>query len=175
MKNRIKQILDEKNISQKELANAIGMSEAGLSKAIAGSATEATLAKIADYLEVKTSDLVINQPLLHAKYGSDKTPLHFGDLDIPCYVLDDGTRVFSGRGMQKALGSTSTSGAWLTKFVNNGPLSTSFRTGENSIIERINNPIKFVRNNAGGSQSATNGYEATLLIDICSTGKGACV
>lgn len=169
MKNRIKQILDEKNISQKELANAIGMSEAGLSKAIAGSATEATLAKIANYLEVKTSDLVINQPLLHAKYGSDKTPLHFGDLDIPCYVLDDGTRVFSGRGMQKALGSTSTSGAWLTKFVNNGPLSTSFRTGENSIIERINNPIKFVRNNAGGSQSATNGYEATLLIDICST------
>lgn len=70
--------------------------------------------------------------------------------------------------MQKALGSTSTSGSWLTKFVNNGPLSLVFRTGENSIAERINNPIKFVRNNAGGSQSTTNGYEATLLIDICS-------
>ena len=28
-------------------------------------------------------------------------------------------------------------------------------------------PIKFIRNNAGGSQSVTYGYEATLLIDLC--------
>lgn len=168
MKNRIKQILEEKGMSQKELAAAIGMSEAGLSKAIAGSATESTLAKIAEYLELSASDLVILQPILHAKYGSDKTPLHFGNLDIPCYVLEDGTRVLSGRGIQKAIGSTSPSGAWLSRFVNSGILSDKFSAGENSVQERINNPIKFARNNAGGSQSTTNGYEATLLIDICS-------
>lgn len=37
--------------------------------------------------------------LLKSIYGSDKTPLKLGDLEIPCYVLEDGTRVFSGRGV----------------------------------------------------------------------------
>lgn len=83
--------------------------------------------------------------------------------------MEDGTRVLSGRGIQKALGSTNTSGAWLQKFVNNGALSDAFCTGKNSVAQRINNPLKFIRNNAGGSQSTTNGYEATLLIDLCST------
>ena len=43
-----------------------------------------------------------------------------------------------------------------------------FSDGENSVIERINNPIKFKRPGAGGSQSVTYGYEVTILIDICS-------
>lgn len=30
--------------------------------------------------------------------------LHIGDIDIPCFVLEDGTRVISGRGMTKAIG-----------------------------------------------------------------------
>jgi len=29
--------------------------------------------------------------------------ISLGNFDIPCYVLDDGTRVLSGRGMQDAL------------------------------------------------------------------------
>lgn len=29
--------------------------------------------------------------------------LHLGGMTIPCYVLEDGTRVLSGRGMQEAL------------------------------------------------------------------------
>lgn len=29
--------------------------------------------------------------LLKSIYGSDKTPLKLGDLEIPCYVLEDGT------------------------------------------------------------------------------------
>lgn len=28
------------------------------------------------------------QETLIAQYGSDKTPLHLGDLEIPCYVLN---------------------------------------------------------------------------------------
>lgn len=168
MKNRIREVLQERGITQKELAQAIGMSEIGLSKALDGSATKATIDKIATYLAIDVDDLMVKDPILRAKYGSDRTPLKFGELEIQCYVLDNGTRVLSGRGMQKALGSTSTSGAWLTKFVNNGPLSPLFDTGTNSIKDRINNPIRFIRNNAGGSQLATNGYEATLLIDICS-------
>ena len=31
-------------------------------------------------------------------------PLHIGDVDIPCYVLEDGTRVLSQRGLIAGLG-----------------------------------------------------------------------
>lgn len=42
-----------------------------------------------------------------------------------------------------------------------------FYAEKNNFIEQLQNPIKFRRNNAGGSQSMTYGYDATLLIDIC--------
>lgn len=103
MKNFIKKFLEQKSITQKEVAEAIGMTEAGLSKAIKGSATKDTIDKVAQFLNVKPDDL-IDHSVLCAKYSSDKTPLHFGDVEVPCYVLEDGTRVFSGRGIQKAIG-----------------------------------------------------------------------
>lgn len=40
--------------------------------------------------------------------------------------------------------------------------------GDDSIINRLSSPIKFQRIDAGGSQSSANGYEVTLLVDICS-------
>ncbi|TZF93534.1 hypothetical protein FW781_17725 [Chryseobacterium panacisoli] len=102
--------------------------------------------------------------IIKAEYGSDKTPLQLGEIEIPCYVLEDGTRVFSGRGIQKALGSTSTSGSWLSKFVNDSAIKPYLNTG---VLEQLNNPIAFQRPQAGGSQSSTYGYEVTILIDIC--------
>ena len=108
--------------------------------------------------------------ILKAKYGSDKTPLRFGELEIPCYVLEDGTRVFSGRGIQKALGSNATSGAWLNKFANNSDITqiiSAAETGSISVLDKVNNPIPFYRPTSGGSQSKTYGYEVTLLIDLC--------
>lgn len=110
----------------------------------------------------------MNDKLLKATHGSDKTPLKLGELEIPCYVLEDGTRVFSGRGIQKVLGAESTSGSWLQRFAKNSTIAPRFRAGELSILDRINNPIKFKRPDAGGSQSSTNGYEVTILVDICS-------
>lgn len=53
MKNRIREIITERGISQKELANAVGMTENGISKALDGSATKATITKIASFLSVK--------------------------------------------------------------------------------------------------------------------------
>lgn len=108
------------------------------------------------------------QETLIAQYGSDKTPLHLGDLEIPCYVLNNGTRVFSGRGIQKVIGYESKSGQWMNSFCKIDGLTDYLCAGENSISERLANPIKFKRNNAGGSQSVANGYEVTLLVDICS-------
>lgn len=108
----------------------------------------------------------MDNKLLKATYGSDKTPLRLGELEIPCYVLEDGTRVFSGRGIQKILGkmTTNTSGTWLSKYINNSEITSYLKSG---VIDKINNPIRFKRPDAGGSQSATYGYEVTLLIDIC--------
>lgn len=103
--------------------------------------------------------------LLKATHGSDKTALRLGNLEIPCYVLEDGTRVFSGRGIQKALGANpKASGTWLNKFINESSLTEYLNPG---VLEQINAPIKFERPGAGGSQSATFGYEVTILIDIC--------
>ena len=103
--------------------------------------------------------------LLKATHGSDKTPLVLGNMSIPCYVLEDGTRVFSGRGIQRALGANpNVSGTWLSKFVNSSPLTPFIDPG---IIALLNNPIPFQRPNASGSQSSSNGYEVTVLIDLC--------
>ena len=52
MKNFIKKFLEQKSITQKEVAEAIGMTEAGLSKAIKGSATKDTIDKVAQFLNV---------------------------------------------------------------------------------------------------------------------------
>ena len=110
----------------------------------------------------------MDDKILKAKYGSDKTPLHLGELEIPCYVLEDGTRVFSGRGIQKAIGYDNKSGQWMSSFCKMEGISSYICAGDNSISERLSNPVKFKRNDAGGSQSTTNGYEVTLLVDICS-------
>lgn len=103
--------------------------------------------------------------MLKATHGSDKTPLKFGEIEIPCYVLDDGTRVLSGRGIQKALGAGDIkSGTWLKRFINTSAVSPNF---DEQTLDRLNNPIKFKRPVGLGSQPSSYGYDATLLIDIC--------
>ncbi|WP_321437240.1 P63C domain-containing protein [uncultured Bacteroides sp.] len=165
MKNRIKDVLKEKGITQKELAEKIGMTEVGLSKAINGNTTNSTVSKIAKALNVSNEDLIVREKVLKAKYGSDKTPLHLGSLELPCYVLEDGTRVFSGRGVQSALGaSPNSSGTWLSKFVNSKAIVMCLHP---ETLDKLNNPIKFERPSSSGSQSNTYGYEVTLLIDLC--------
>lgn len=103
------------------------------------------------------------EKILKATHGSSKTPLELGNVKIPCYVLEDGTRVLSGRGIQKSLGTSATSGKWLEKFVNKKEILSHFETG---VLAQLNHPIAFTRPDAGGSQSITYGYEATLLIDV---------
>lgn len=164
MENKIKDIIKEMGITQKELCKMTGMSEAGMSKAINGTATEETLSKIAKALEMDASDLVVEHGL-YAKYSADKTPLKLGNIEIPCYVLNNGMRVFSGRGLQRAIGADHSSGTWLSKFMSSEAIVWNMKPGT---IQLFNEPVKFRRNNAGGSQSLTYGYEATLLIDLCS-------
>lgn len=163
MENKIKQIIKERDITQKELCEMTGMTEAGMSNAVNGSASLETLRKVAEALDVDVTDLY--EEGLYAKYSADKTPLRLGNIEIPCYVLSNGMRVFSGRGIQKAIGAEAqASGQWLVRFVNNPAISTHFMAGT---LDGFNHPVKFRRNTAGGSQSETYGYEATLFIDLC--------
>lgn len=171
MKHKLKEIISSLGITQKELAHKIGMTEVGMSNLInKGTTSENTLKSIADALNMDVGEITVKETLLKAKFGSDKTPLRIGDLELPCYVLDNGMRVFSGRGIQKALGAKSNSGTWLSSFVKTDDMKSmlqEIKAGETSAFDRLTNPIKFERIGAGGSQSATYGYEATLLIDLC--------
>lgn len=102
--------------------------------------------------------------ILKASYSSDKTPLKLGAVEIPCYVLEDGTRVLSGRAMQKALGYEGSSGDWLKNFIGTKNITSNI---DPEILAGVLKPIKFKRIDAGGSQPITYGYAATALIDLC--------
>ena len=54
---RIKEICKERNLTQKELAEKIGISAVGLAKALAGNTTIGTLDKIAAALGVSVAEL----------------------------------------------------------------------------------------------------------------------
>ena len=43
-------------------------------------------------------------------HGSAEHPLKIGDIEIQCYVLDDGTRVLSQRGLQTGVGMSTGGG-----------------------------------------------------------------
>ncbi len=97
-----------------------------------------------------------------ATHGSIDTPLRIGEVEIPCYVLQDGTRVLSGRGMQTALGLGQRHGALLKGFLDKNNLKVHIN---NDLAMALNNPIRFIRPGRGGRVAA--GYEATTLADIC--------
>lgn len=64
IKLRVKDILKEKGITQKELADTLGITEVGLSKSLSdkGNPTIATLENIANALSVDMTDLFEKQP-----------------------------------------------------------------------------------------------------------------
>jgi len=102
-----------------------------------------------------------------ATHGSADHPLKIMDIEIPAYVLDNETRVLSQRGLQSGIGMSvggdpSGSGepriiAFLRQLEQKG-LDTK------DLTARLKNPIRFQP--PGGGRSA-NGYDATILADIC--------
>jgi len=96
---------------------------------------------------------------------------HEGELDInglkiPCFVLDDGTRVLSGRGMQEALrirdkpeDNKKRGGYILPTFFD----SSAFKPLINNKLELAkSSPIICYKGNL-----KIHGYEATILADLC--------
>lgn len=97
--------------------------------------------------------------------------IHDGELDlsgiiISCYVLEDGTRILSGRGMQEALNmvdvelnSKPTSGARLNRYLEQKSLEP--------YIYKDKLPGHFDPIICYQGDKKINGFEATVLADIC--------
>lgn len=96
-----------------------------------------------------------------AEYGSSDTPLRIGDVEIQCYVLDDGSRVLSQRGMASGLGMSTTATERLLNFVGGDRIKPFIN---NEILALIEKPLKFRHRTGGG---VAFGYPATILADIC--------
>jgi len=103
--------------------------------------------------------------ILKAVAGSKDTPIKIGNAFLECYVLEDGTRVFSGNGLQKALEFPTTAGGSALVAMLNAGAFKSVITDE--IRQKIDDRKEFIRPGAGGKLSKTYGYDVTLLIDIC--------
>jgi hypothetical protein len=104
--------------------------------------------------------------LPRATHGSSDHPLKIGDVEIPCYVLEDGRRVLSLGGMVKALGMSIGSagggeGDRLSSFAS-GKAISPFISKELAI--RMKAPVRFQAPTGG---TPATGYEATILADLC--------
>jgi hypothetical protein len=97
-----------------------------------------------------------------ATHGSPEKQLELGDRKIQCYVLEDGTAVLSGRGMQEALGLGQSHGTRLASFLSNKSI-TPFIDEDLAMV--LSEPIRFTRPGRGGV--VARGYEATTLTKVC--------
>ena len=94
--------------------------------------------------------------------ATHKGVLKIGDLTIPCFVLDDGRRVISGRGMTAAIGMKGR-GQGIARITGLRVIN-SFEN--NKLAMAIGTPIRFT----GGSPKIgvpSDGFEATVLQDLC--------
>lgn len=83
-----------------------------------------------------------------------------GGLELDCYVLEDGRRVFHKRGMAKALGMKSGGGNVFLRAMRRKGLGSEI--GQ-ELVASIENPINF----KPLTQDLAHGYEATVLVEIC--------
>lgn len=105
----------------------------------------------------------------HANRGTEKLPkathkgvLKVADTEIPCFVLEDGRRVISGRGMTSAIGMKGR-GQGIARIAE----LKALKAIQNNVLPMaILNPIQFL----GGSPKVgvpSDGFEATVLQDLC--------
>jgi len=100
-----------------------------------------------------------------ATHGSSDKPLRIGDIEIPCYVLEDGTRVLSQRGLITGIGmssgSTRSGDARHVAFFDQEAIKPFL---VNDLAVMLKEPIRFVPPHGG---KPAFGYPATILADIC--------
>ena len=88
----------------------------------------------------------------NAAFGSADNMLKIGDISVECYVLEDGTRVLSGRGMQESIGlggTAVTHGSKLRSFLDSKDIKPFV---SDDLAMALNNPVRFVRPGRGNQQ-----------------------
>ncbi len=87
------------------------------------------------------------------------------ELEIPSYVLEDGTRVLSQRGLQQSIGMSQSGGTTIgeRRLVELVALFEAKGIKINELMVRLQNPIEFKPK----SGRTAYGFEATLLPDFC--------
>jgi hypothetical protein len=119
-----------------------------------------------DVVEVAVEDDNVPEAgIVQATHGSPDHPLRIGDVEIPCYVLENDKRVVVLSGMLAALNmSQGTAGRGtgnrLTKFIQGKALRPYI---PDELAAQINHPFRF-RTTAG---ALAYGYEATVIADLC--------
>lgn len=104
-------------------------------------------------------------PPILAKYGASDRPLRIGDIEIPCYVLADGTRVLAQRGLQSGIGLSEGGGKSGARRIAELMASLAEKGVDvRGLVARANSPIQFIPPHGG---NPADGYEATILPDIC--------
>ena len=96
--------------------------------------------------------------------GAPDRPLVIGDLELPCYVLEDETRVFSQRGMFHGFGvkrGGMSGGAEMPRILASKNLSPFI---SKDLMAALTAPIEFQP--PGGGRTAY-GYPARLIVGIC--------
>lgn len=83
-----------------------------------------------------------------------------GGLELDCYVLEDGRRVFHKRGMARALGMKSEGGNVFLRAMQRKGLGSELG---HDLLEKIESPINF----KPLIQDLAHGYEASVLVEIC--------
>lgn len=109
----------------------------------------------------------INKTERKVKYEGE---LNLAGFKLPCYVLEDGTRILSGRGIQEALkmvdkGDSQKSGSRLGENLSQKSLQPFIRLGEKAGDFE---PIPCSK-----GELKISGYEATVLPDVCNIYLGA--
>lgn len=97
-----------------------------------------------------------------AIFGTPDKKLKIGDRELECYVLENGQRVLSGRGMQEALGLGQSHGGILKVFLSQKSVNPFI---PNELATELSNPVKFIRPGRGGIPALA--YEATILPKLC--------
>jgi hypothetical protein len=103
--------------------------------------------------------------ILKATHGAPDRPLRIGDIQIPCYVLENGARVLVRSSVVTALGmsigsSSSVTNDRLLNFALGKSLSPFF---SEDLVNMMKEPFRF--KTTKGTYAL--GYDATILADIC--------
>jgi hypothetical protein len=105
------------------------------------------------------------ETLLKAICGSHDRPLKIGDISIPCYVLDDETRVLTVAGISEGLGLAR--GGSMIAGMNRLELFAARKLIKpyvsNDLAERIRAPIIFLTTSGGKAY----GYNAEIIVELC--------